>query len=338
VRITTVRPARQGFSPLDERWRLNGSQYSDALSQQMVWLSGLMDSYRQTQEVFARVGHRHMAHTSLWRCAQEHGERMKAYGEHQQTQTAPERVILPPPGTDHDQRKGVSMDGGMVNILDEGWKEFKAGTVFDVVVQPTLDPQTGEMVDLPCATNTRYTAVLGEVQRFGPALWTLAVEHEVPQAARSSVTADGAAWIWNLAADYFPESAQIVDWYHADEHLATAANTLYPEDHQAAMNWRKDMQKHLFAGHVWRITLALEDAGLADHALYFQTHKRRMQYHEFRENGYPIGSGTVESGIKQYKARLTGPGMRWSRPGAERMLVIRSAVLGDTFDQLWAAA
>lgn len=63
-----------------------------------------------------------------------------------------------------------------------------------------------------------------------------------------------------------------------------------------------------------------------------------MQYHQFREEGYPIGSGTVESGIKQFKARLTSPGMRWSRPGAERMLVIRAAVLADTFDDLWTAA
>ena len=63
-----------------------------------------------------------------------------------------------------------------------------------------------------------------------------------------------------------------------------------------------------------------------------------MQYQAFREEGYPIGSGTVESGIKQFKARLTGPGMRWSRPGAERMLVIRAAVLAGSFDDLWAAA
>ena len=69
-----------------------------------------------------------------------------------------------------------------------------------------------------------------------------------------------------------------------------------------------------------------------------RTHQRWMQYQKFREGGYPIGSGTVESGIKQFKARLTGAGMRWSRQGAERMLVIRSAVLGKTFDDLWLAA
>ena len=63
-----------------------------------------------------------------------------------------------------------------------------------------------------------------------------------------------------------------------------------------------------------------------------------MQYQDFREQGYPIGSGTVESGIKQFKARLTGPGMRWSRIGAQRMLTIRAAVLSDNFDDLWSVA
>jgi hypothetical protein len=63
-----------------------------------------------------------------------------------------------------------------------------------------------------------------------------------------------------------------------------------------------------------------------------------MQYQEFREMGYPIGSGTTESGVKQFKMRLAGPGMRWNAPNAQTMLVIRGAVLTGHFDDLWAAA
>jgi hypothetical protein len=58
----------------------------------------------------------------------------------------------------------------------------------------------------------------------------------------------------------------------------------------------------------------------------------------FRAEGYPIGSGTIESGVKQYKHRLAGPGMRWSRAGASRMFAIRSAVLNRSFDRLGQAA
>jgi hypothetical protein len=304
----------------------------------MVWLSGVVPSYEQAEEVFKRIGHRHMPRMSVWRQAQGHGERMKTHLERQQELVRPERVVLPPPGLDHAQPKGISMDGGMMNIRDEGWKEFKAGAVYDVGQRPEPDPVTGELVEQAHAQNITYTAVLGSVDQFAPALWVEAVKHQVPQAAASSVTADGAEWIWNLTADYFPDSLQIVDWYHASQHLAKAAAALYPDAEQAAKRWYTQRRHDLFKGSIQHITRPLDKAGLEDHSRYFHTHKRRMQYQEFREDGYPIGSGTVESGIKQIKGRLAGPGMRWSRPGAQRMLVIRSAVLGDTFDALWAAA
>ena len=180
----------------------------------------------------------------------------------------------------------------------------------------------------------------GSVNEFAPAFWALAVEHDIPQAADSSVTADGAEWIWNLVADRYrvPDSIQIVDWYHAYEHLAGAASALYPDNTEAAQLWFKQRRDDLFSGSIHKITAPLDKAGLADHSRYFHTHKRRMQYQEFREDGCPIGSGTVESSIKQFKARLSGPGMRCSRPGAQRMLVIRSAVLARDFDLLWDQA
>ena len=71
-------------------------------------------------------------------------------------------------------------------------------------------------------------------------------------------------------------------------------------------------------------------------ANYFRTNARRMQYQEFREAGYPIGSGMVESGCKNVVgARLKGPGMRWNRSGAQRMLALRSELLSDRWDEAW---
>ena len=71
---------------------------------------------------------------------------------------------------------------------------------------------------------------------------------------------------------------------------------------------------------------------------YLERHKRRMQYQELREDGYVIGSGMVESGCKQFKARFCGPGMRWSRDGLERLIPIRAAVMADCFDDVWREA
>jgi len=57
-----------------------------------------------------------------------------------------------------------------------------------------------------------------------------------------------------------------------------------------------------------------------------------------REEGWLIGSGSVESAAKQYKARFAGPGMHWSRVGAERLLPVRSAIMSGRFDECWRQA
>lgn len=326
-----------GFFPLDKAWGLGVSVYSPQLSQQMVWISAHLP-YEQAQAAFARLANRHIPSTSIWRESQRQGERLRAFVAHQSEQVSVERVILPDERTDHSQPKGGSLDGGMVNIRQEGWKEFKIGALFDVVVTSAIVPDTLESIEQTRAVNTAYAAVLGDVEAFAPALWALAVTVGFPQAADTCITSDGAAWIWNLVGDLFPDSVQIVDWFHACQHLALAAQASFPDNPVQSAAWTHTMRDALFEGQVWRIIQALEQANLADQAHYFKTHQRRMRYQEFREDGLPIGSGTVESGVKQFKARLTGPGMRWSRPAVLRMFVLRAAVLNHSFDSLWAVA
>jgi hypothetical protein len=303
----------------------------------MVWLAGVV-AYEQAAQVFARIGHCAIPASSIWRVTQAYGDGLQTYEQKQQQQVRPERLVLPPAGLDHHQRKGVSLDGGKMHLRGEGWKEFKVGTVYDIALVTETDPETKEDVEVARGVNMAYQAVLGSVEEFGPALWTLAVAHDVPQAAEVAVTADGAEWIWNLTDDYFPDSVQIVDWYHATEHLAQAAGALYGADEAAAQRWQQARRDDLYLGAVDKITTPLLAANLSSLAQYFQTHDRRMQYQEFREGGYPIGSGTVESGIKRFKHRLSGPGMRWSRPAAERMLVIRAAIMTGDFDDRWRLA
>lgn len=314
------------------------SVYSPEMARQMVWLAGIAPSFQQAARIFERIGYKAIPESSIWRQSQQQGQKLKDYVQHQQELVSVERVKLPASWQDHYQRKGVSMDGGMVHIRAEGWKEFKVGTVFDIGMKPELDPLTDEWADVAHAESITYTAVLGGVDDFSKALWKVALEADIPCADQSSVTADGAAWIWNVADDLFPDSTQIVDWYHALQHLAAAAQALYPEDEARARQWLHTHKQHLFQGEIHRITLPLDAAGLSDHSRYFHTHKRRMHYQRFQTLGFPLGSGSVESSIKQFKARLSGPGMRWSRSGAQRMLLIRSAVLSDSFDTLWDAA
>jgi hypothetical protein len=326
-----------GFFPLDEQWGLSESVYSPERVKQMVWLAAHMP-FASAAEAFERLANRRVPTDAVWDETCRHGERLRRRLLQRQAAVAVERVSLPPPGADHHRPLGVSLDGGKLNIRGEGWKEFKAGTVFEVLALPEKDAETGEWVDRVHGVDMTYRAVLGSMDEFAPALWALAVEQQVPQAADVTVTADGADWIWNLVTDLFPDSVQVVDWYHATEYLARAAEALFPTDAEAARRWLAERRDDLFQGAIHKIIAPLEQAGLTTQAEYFRKHTRRMQYQEFHEQDRPIGSGTIESGIKRFKHRLAGPGMRWSRPAAERMLVLRAAVLSGTFDQLWADA
>lgn len=329
----------QGLFPLDKQWGLDASAYTRALACQMVWLSGLLP-YAQCEMVFKTIGERWVSASSIWRQTRKHGERLQTHVEQQRQQVSVERIQLADAKHDHDQRKGVSMDGGMVNIRGEGWRELKVGTVFDVEIRLERNPQTQVLDEMAHGTQVHYTAILGSKDDFRPALWALAVQHELPTARNRSVVADGALWIWDVAEDICPDAQQVVDWFHAVEHLSEAAHALYPDTDDAVKRncWLKTYKDHLYMGRIHTIIAALNRRGFSQLATYFERHQRRMQYLEFREQGLPIGSGTVESGVKQFKQRLSGTGMRWHLDNANRMLVIRSAVLGNDFHHLWMVA
>jgi len=302
-----------------------------------VWLSGVL-AYEQATEVCQRFGYMNVASTTLWEYTQTAGQRLVACVEHERAHSPVERTQWNHRAYDPRACKAVSLDGGMVYVRGEGWKELKAGVIGDIE-HAQLEADLPPDEQRHRLRHLRYVGVVGDGDLFSRALWILALQQGVPYAGRSAVIADGASWIWRIAGDVCPVSTQIVDWYHAKDHLAQAAQAAYPNDPDAAQRWLKQQTDLLYQGEIWKLLGAFRRAGLDEaHTRYFHTHQRRMQYQAFRADGFIIGSGSVESGIKQYKARLTGAGMRWSRAGVNRMVVIRPAILSGTFDDLWAAA
>jgi len=325
-----VRAADIIFSPLDTAWALDEGRYSGALKQNMVWLCGLLP-YGQAAAVMARIGKRAVSDSSLWRMAQQTGQQLGKPATCDLLETThPSSAESVGAAT-----KLLSMDGGMVTIFGEGWKELKVALVGCVGVD---EPDTSDSVPEVHTQALRYSAVLGDVSAFTPVLLDLARCTHFGEATRSCITADGAPWIWRLADAHFPNSLQILDWYHARQHLSGAAQALFPNQPAAATTWFQAHTDDLFEGHLTPIVAELERADLADPAAYFLTHQARMHYADFRAENYPIGSGSVESEVKQFKHRLDGPGMTWSRPGVEHMILIRAAVLDGSFDARWSQA
>lgn len=337
-----------GFFPLDEQLQLWEQHWSEQVAKQAVWLSGLVE-FEDAADILAKVGQIAMSDTSVWRRTQIWGERCQAVEVSQQAAASalPPASQIVPGEAPQAKRQGAAMDGAKVNIRQEGWKELKVGCVFEVEVRPTRDKQTGEWVDLAHAVETTYVAHLGGPEIFGRAVWAEARQQQWAQAAETIVLGDGAPWIWNLVKEHFYDSRQAVDWYHATEHLWHAAHRLHGDGTAAARQWFKAYETPLFEGQAEVIADALSEAAqhkrklapdLRKAAHYFHENQRRMQYLELREDDFPIGSGMVESGCKQFRARFTGSGMRWSRSGLERLLPVRAAIMSRRFDALWQAA
>jgi hypothetical protein len=319
--------------------------WSEQVAKQAVWLAGLVP-YEQAAAILDQVGQIAIASKSIWRRVAVWGKRGQAVeADERATASALPNRGQPVAGEARDLGTlGVALDGAMVNVRQEGWKELKSGCIFEVELSSRVDLKTGDPIELAQAVRTSYQAHLGGPEVFGQLLWAEARQRRWTRAGETIAIGDGAPWVWNLVGDHFYDSRQIVDWYHAKTHLHQAASLLKGEGTPAAQHWFKEQEDLLFAGHAEQIATTLRSeakrhrkvaADLRREAGYFSDNTRRMQYQETREDDLPIGSGMVESACKPYRARFAGPGMRWSRPGLERLIPIRSVVMGHSFDQWW---
>ncbi len=325
----------------DQRW-------SERLAKQGVWLLGQVTG-EAAETILQEIGGIAISDSTLWRRLAHWGERIRAQEQlRSATASAPPARSEIQRGTVPGGRDlGVTMDGTMLNVREEGWKELKVGDVFEIEVRPDPVPESAALEDRAHAVHNSYVAHLGGPEKFGALLWAEAQRRQWSQARDSLVIGDGATWIWNLAGEHFGSSRQVVDWYHAKEHLYRAGQIAFGEGSPEAVRWAKGLETALYQGQAWHVaetirTLAARRSDqaqpLRSEAGYFEHNRRRMQYLEMREDGFPIGSGMGESGCKQFKGRFAGPGMRWSRPGAERLIPIRAAILSKRFDEVWQAA
>jgi hypothetical protein len=155
---------------------------------------------------------------------------------------------------------------------------------------------------------------------------------------------DGAVWIWNIADELFPAATQIVDPYHAREHVHDLANLATRLLRQSHPDWLTERLAELDAGDIAALTAAgrsLKFTGsLArdrDRQLgYFEVNAHRMRYAHFRELGMFVGSGAVEAGCKAVIGqRLKLSGMRWAIPGATSIATLRCHEASGQWEDIW---
>lgn len=219
-------------------------------------------------------------------------------------------------------------------------REVKLGCVF---TQTTWDPEGFPIRD---PDSTTYTGAIETAQEFGKRLYLEAWNRGWSQAQKRVVMGDGAEWIWNLAEQHFPGAVQIVDLYHARQHLWELARRLHPNHESAQKAWMKIHQDRMLdKGKIDKLVIALRATDSSNLELlekirtetaYFERNAARMRYPEFRRQHLFVGSGVIEAGCKTViGSRLKASGMFWTVKGANAIIALRCSHLNSRFETYW---
>jgi hypothetical protein len=166
------------------------------------------------------------------------------------------------------------------------------------------------------------------------------------RAEKKVVMGDGAEWIWNLAEQHFPGAVQIVDLYHARQHLWDLARKLRPNNEAGQKAWMKAHQKRMLdRGKIEKLVDTIRAIDCANpevaekiriEADYFERNAERMRYPKFRRQHLFVGSGVIEAGCKTVVGfRLKQSGMFWTVRGANAILALRCSLLNGRFEDYW---
>lgn len=213
------------------------------------------------------------------------------------------------------------------------YQEMKAGAVF--------------WQDVRGRWHKRVVSGRDEPERFGLSLWKVAVECGLLSCPEVIFISDGGIWCSTVAELYFRDAIRILDWYHLTEHVWAAGRKLYPQDEKAAKRWVHDCLDDLHDGGGRGLLVHLQRCRTARRAGDLQPLEELMNYVRprvgitdyvtYRQKGYVIGSGMMESTCKQVVGqRLKGAGMKWSEEGAVAMAALVVQKLNGTWDQFWA--
>lgn len=337
-----------GQYPLDERLGLEPGQVTAGLAS-LLGIAGVETSFARGSAIVDRFLFVRVSENTVRKETQNFGQLQAArekewIAESQDAEHYRERHRT---AKNRPKRLYGSIDGAHVPIGEE-WREMKVGCWY--LTEPVSNGQVpagqrdrARESSALRAQEISYYSDLLPAKEFGSLLWATGCRRGADLAEEVVFVADGAAWIWKLVSFYFPEAVQIVDWYHAKKYLERVAEEALGHNQQLRIAWQEEVTGALWEG---RIDAVLEACGewadypragqAAREAIsYYTNNRKRLDYVRLRQQGYLIGSGTVESGCKQIVTqRLKRSGARWTVEGSRTTGKARAAWLSEQWDQL----
>jgi hypothetical protein len=351
---------KQGKAPLDKQIGLEPGAVTAGLSA-LLALAGIEFSYEKSPEWLKAYLLFDIAENTVRSETEQMGV-LQAEQEKELVKQSQDETYLQTRECDPGrapQRLYGSMDAAKVRIEPrpkkgekpeehEDWRDMKVLSWFETERVPPAQCSMRQRQKVEReqiaqrAKNIRYFCDIMEAEDFGKLLWATGCSLNADLCPELIFLGDGAVWIWNLVSKYYPDAIQIIDWYHAEEHLEGVATAAF-SDRSERTRWLEDVTQALWEGQVEAVIVACE--ALAASCLeahkavnYFYSNAERMRYDRFRSAGYMIGSGTVESACKQIVThRLKLPGAQWIVMGAVHTAKARAAWLSGQWSDLCAA-
>jgi len=336
----------RGQYPLDQQLGIKPGQVSALLRSELALL-GVQTAFGEAAQVVEKLLRLTVSPTTIQQATHQFGElQVEQEAQWQGEANDWQRLNARQQQAAGPQRLYGSIDGVIVPV-DNEWRELKVGCWYEA--KPTASRHgDGRQAAASPTTNKadklRYYCDFGNAEQFGDLLWTTGYAAAADCAKEVVFVADGATWIWRLVEHYFPDAVQIVDWYHAVAYLPPIAAAAFGPKDPLGQSWLKRVRKLLWQGQVQQVMRAcrrlLRKAPAAQATIhkaltYFAHHAQRMDYARFRQAGYFIGSGSVESACKQIGTqRLKRAGARWSHLGARLVAKARAAWLSGAWSQL----
>jgi hypothetical protein len=335
------RSCRVGWCPADRQVDLAPYQELSEGLQGWLTLLGTLLPFRAAARVLEELSGVGVGKETVRTCTELAGQRLvdAATAAAQQVEASQEAAE---PLERADGDLVVETDGVMVRYLDD-WHEVRLALVAGCRVGPEPELLAASYVARRCSAAAFGPHLIAEAARRGALEivgWEQPPETDArvrlgPALARLRpviVLGDGARWIWSVAAEHFGQRVEIVDWYHATEHLWTLAKALWGVgtadtsawvERAKTLLWEQGAPALLAELHSLRASTTVAAQDLTRERGYFATNAARMAYPTFRAQGLPVGSGAVESAAKHVvQQRLKRAGMRWSEAGGQALLAL----------------
>ena len=331
--------------PVRERWGLSShQQLSLALEDKLAFTVTATSSYEEAAAVAGKWGVEvsraalHALTQRLGALAEEQSqERMKTVPVEVEAQREPtELAVLMLDGWQVRQR-GPGWGKRRTQESRVEWHEWKTGVYYRQEQAGQTEGGRGVISDKV------VVGWQGEPLEFGRRLHWEALRGGLGSARAQLVVGDGAPWIWAVAQDRWKGAAQLLDFYHASQHLWDLGRALHQTE-EAAARWveprrhqlRHGGEKKLLA-ELARLPVPKSQAGkvVRREQNYFASHAGRINYRQLHRRGWPIGSGAVESACRQRQCRFKRPGQFWTPQGLRRLGSLTEARHNNHWDNLW---